>query len=126
MDETREIMSCEVITVGPDTPLRQVVAVLAENDITGVPVVDEGGSLLGIITEKNLLGLLSNPQTADGPARDYMTTDVVSFDENEDLIAVCEGLVNSHFRRAPILSEGKLVGIISRRDIIKYILEPIG
>jgi CBS domain-containing protein len=119
-------MSRDVITVGPDTPLRQVVAVLADNDIPGVPVVDEDGKLLGIITEKNVLGLLSDSHTADGPARDYMTTDVVSFDENEDLIAICESLVNSHFRRVPILAEGKPGGIISRRDVIKYILEPIG
>jgi CBS domain-containing protein len=126
MHETKTIMSRNVITVGPGTPLHQVVTVLAEHDITGVPVVDEDGTLLGIITEKNVLGLLAEPHTAGGVARDYMTRDVVAFDENEDLIAVCESLVNSHFRRVPILAAGKLVGIISRRDIIKYILEPIG
>jgi CBS domain-containing protein len=126
MYETKEIMSPNVVTVGPHTPLREVVAKLVENDVTGLPVVNEDGTLLGIITEKNVLGLLSDPQTADGVARDYMTTDVVAFDQDDDLIAVCESLVSSHFRRVPILSEGRLVGIISRRDIIKYILEPIG
>ena len=47
-------------------------------------------------------------------------------DENEDMIAVCECLVNNHFRRVPILSGRRLAGIISRRDLIKYIMEPIG
>ena len=55
-----------------------------------------------------------------------MTTSVTTFDEDEDLIAICECLVQKNFRRVPILSEGKLVGIISRKDLIRYILEPIG
>lgn len=126
MYETKEIMSRDVISVEPSASLTQVVALLTENDITGVPVADEDGTLLGIITEKAVLGLLSDPKTATGKVRDYMTTDVVWFDEDEDLIAICECLVNSHFRRVPILSEGKLVGVISRRDLIRYILEPIG
>jgi CBS domain-containing protein len=126
MHETKEIMSPDVVTVKPDTPLAQVVEVLVDNDITGVPVVDDDGTLLGVITEKDVLGLLAQPETGEGPARDYMTTDVVHFDQEEDLIAICESLVNNRFRRVPILSDGKLVGIISRRDVIKYILEPIG
>ncbi len=48
------------------------------------------------------------------------------FTQDEDLIAICECLVQNNFRRVPIVSDGKLVGIISRKDIIKYILEPIG
>jgi len=51
---------------------------------------------------------------------------VVSFEQQEDLIAICECLIMNHFRRVPIVAEGKLAGIISRKDIIKYILEPIG
>ena len=54
-----------------------------------------------------------------------MTIDVVSFDEDDDVIPICECLVRSHFRRVPILSNGRIVGIISRRDLIKYIVEPI-
>ncbi len=54
-----------------------------------------------------------------------MTKEVVSFEQNEDLIAICECLVENNFRRVPIVADGKLVGIISRRDIIRNILEPL-
>ena len=55
-----------------------------------------------------------------------MTEDVVSFDVKDDLIEICECLIQNDFRRVPIVADGRLVGIISRKDIIKYILEPIG
>ena len=125
MHETRIIMSREVVTVHPDTSIRSVIDLLSEHDITGIPVVDADKHLLGIITEKDVMGLALGGGEVSGRAEDYMTRDVVSFDEDEDVIAICECLVNHDFRRVPILSQGKLVGIISRRDLIKYIVEPI-
>jgi CBS domain-containing protein len=80
---------------------------------------------VGIVTEKDMIGVLCGQDVPSGTARDYMTEDVLSFDENDDIIAVCECLVNNPLRRVPILAEGRLVGIISRRDLIKYIIEPI-
>ena len=125
MHETKTIMSKDVVSVNPDTPIARVVELLVEHDITGIPVVDANGHLVGVVTEKDVMGLALGRDEASGRADDYMTRDVVSFDENEDVIAICECLVNNGFRRVPILSQGKLVGIISRRDLIKYILEPI-
>ena len=69
---------------------------------------------------------LSALENDSATVEDFMTKEVISFDQQEDLIAVCECLIKNHFRRIPIVSQGKLTGIISRRDIIKYILEPIG
>lgn len=126
MYETRAIMTTDVVSVNRDTPIDRVIELLVENDVTGIPVVDDENRLVGIVTEKNVLGSLSSRTEGLDTAKDYMTEDVVSFDENDDVIAICECLVHNHFRRVPILSHGKLVGIISRRDLIKYILEPIG
>ena len=125
MHEIRTIMSKDVVTVHPDTPIADVIELLSEHDITGIPVVDAEEHLVGIITEKDIMGLALGEEEVSGRVEDYMTRDVVSFDENEDVIAVCECLLNHDFRRVPILSHGKLVGIISRRDLIKYIIEPI-
>ena len=96
-----------------------------ENDVTGLPVVNDDMTLAGVITEKDMLELLSALDNDSATVDEFMTKQVVSFDQEEDLIAICECLTKNHFRRVPIVSQGKLVGIISRRDIIKYILEPI-
>ncbi len=126
MYEIRTIMSTDVITVKRNTPVREVVELLVAHDVTGLPVVDDDRTLVGIITEKDIMGLLADGREISGRAEDYMTREVVCFEEDDDLIAVCECLVHNPFRRVPILHWGKLVGIISRRDLIKYILEPIG
>jgi len=126
MHEIKSIMSRDVVSVNQDSPMAKAVELLAEHDITGLPVVDDDGHLVGVITEKDVMGLLSDQDLASHKVKDYMTEQVVSFDEEEDLIAICECLVNNHFRRVPILSQDRLAGIISRRDLIKYIMEPIG
>jgi CBS domain-containing protein len=125
MYEIHEIMSTDVVSARPDTPIHEVIEMLVANDVTGIPIVNEDGTVAGIVTEKDVMGLLADGLKVCGLAQDYMTPRVVCFDEDDDLIAVCECLVNNHFRRVLILRQGKLVGIISRRDLIKYILEPI-
>jgi len=125
MFETRTIMSTDVVSVNRHAPITEVIALLVTNDITGIPVVNDDGTLAGIITEKDILSLLADVRYACGTAEQYMTREVVAFDVDEDFIAICECLMNNHFRRVPILSEGKLVGIVSRSDIIKYITSPL-
>ncbi len=126
MNEIKAIMTTDIITVGRRTPIYDALEILLENDITGLPVVNDDMTLAGIITEKDILKLLSVLENDSATVEEFMTKEVMSFDEQEDLIAVCECLLKNHFRRIPIVSNGKLTGIISRKDVIKYILEPIG
>ena len=126
MFELEAIMTTEVITVNRQTPVSSVIETLLEHNVTGLPVVNDDMTLAGIISEKDILHLLSGSKDDSVTAEDFMTENVVSFDRKEDLIAICECLINNNFRRVPIVADGKLVGIISRRDLIKYVLEPIG
>jgi len=116
-------MTTDVITVKRDTPIYEAVEILIKNNISGLPVVDDEGVLIGVVTEKDMLELLYNPNSEYGTVEEFMTEDVTAFDENDNLIDVCECLIKYNFRRVPILSNGKLSGIISRRDIIKFTLE---
>lgn len=125
MFETRTIMSTDVVSVRPDTPVREAIELIVTRDITGIPVVNDDGSLVGIVTEKDILSLLADARYATGTVERYMTRDVVAFDIEDDFIAICECLTRNHFRRVPILSEGRLVGIVSRADIIQYIASPL-
>ncbi|MHC4551813.1 MAG: CBS domain-containing protein [Planctomycetota bacterium] len=125
MFETKSMMTSNVIAVKRDTPIVRAIEILIEQNVTGLPVVNDDMTLAGIISEKDTLGLLAELEDESAKVEDYMTTDVVTFDQEDDLIAICECLVNNNFRRVPILDDGKLVGIISRKDIIKYILAPL-
>ncbi len=126
MHETENIMITDVVCVNRRTGIYEAVECFVENNITGLPVVNDDMTLAGILTEKDVLSLLAVMQDDSAKVEDYMAEDVISFDLEDDFIAICECLTHNHFRRVPIVSDGILVGIISRRDLIKYISEPIG
>ena len=91
--------------------------------MTGLPVVNDDMSIIGIVTEKDVLALLYNIEDRMRKVEDFMTEEVVCFDEDDSLISITECLIESNIRRVPITSQGKLVGVISRKDIISYILK---
>ena len=120
----KEVMTRDVITVTSQTPVTKVVKLLAENHITGVPVVGDDMALLGMVTEKDVLRLLDqDDHNPEATVEDFMTTPAIYFDENESLKAISDCLTNYDFRRVPIASGDKLVGIISRHDILMHVLQ---
>jgi len=116
-----KIMTRDVVTVRTTTVIYDAIRMMADGNITGLPVVDEDEKLMGIITAKDIMRHLLNTRGTEGEVQDCITTDVISFNENDDLLDAINTLVENKFRKVPIESEGKLVGIISRRDIISYI-----
>ena len=118
----RDIMKRGLVTVKRQTPLYRVMELLSENNITGLPVVDCDMQLEGIVTEKDILGLLNDPDAKPCNVQDIMTKNVITFQQGDNLFDICHCLVNNSFRRVPILDQGQLVGIISRADIIDSIL----
>jgi len=124
MLKAKDIMTKEVVSVRRDTPVEEALGFLVENKITGIPVVEEDMTLVGIVTEKDLLGLFYEPEGAKKkPVDDFMTRPAVNFDENESLDEICKHLLKVTFRRAPVTRNGKVVGIVSRSDVLKCILE---
>ncbi len=123
MLKAKDIMTKEVITVRKDTPIFEALELLAKNDITGIPVVEDDMTLVGILTEKDVLRLFyAHEDQKNETVSSFMTQPAVHFDENETLPDVCDCLMNYFLRRVPVTSNGKVVGIISRTDIIEYIL----
>ena len=119
----KHVMTRGLLTVQTDTPIVDVVDMLATKAVTGLPVVDEGMHLTGIVSEKDVLRCLCDTGVESKHVRDIMAKDVVAFDENDSLFLICDCLIRSGFRRVPILSNGRLAGIVSRADIILYILK---
>ncbi|MGA1869421.1 MAG: CBS domain-containing protein [bacterium] len=117
-------MSRNIIIIKEDTLIYDAMKILIDHNITGIPVVTDDMKIVGIVSEKDLLRPLDNNESIGRlTVSCVMTRDVITFDEDDELIDICRCLVGNEFRRVPILSNGKLVGIITRRDVIKYILE---
>ena len=94
-----------------------------DNNITGLPVVNDDMTLAGVITEKDVLTLLYENRDKPRKVEDFMTEKVISFAPQDSLIDIAESFINNYFRRVPIVTgpKQKLVGIITRKDIIKRI-----
>lgn len=116
-----KIMTRDVVVVEQTADIYDAIRMMSDGNITGLPVVDGDGKLVGVVTERDVMGRLLNKQSTQGRVQDCMTTDVVSLDINDSLLDVISTLVERGFRRVPIVSEGKLSGIISRSDIISYL-----
>ncbi|MCK5175247.1 MAG: CBS domain-containing protein [Planctomycetes bacterium] len=126
MSEIASIMSTHLVTVTKKNTVLEAIDLLVKHNITGLPVVDRKMRLVGVVSEKDVLTLVYCLKTKTYDSRkmaqtveNVMTTEVVSFDINDRLSDVCKCLMDSGFRRVPILSDGKLAGIISRKDLLQ-------
>ena len=124
MQRAKDLMTKNVIHIKKDTPILDAVKLMVKRNITGIPVVEDDMSLIGILSEKDVLRLLSEDDDSENlTVNEFMTQPAVFFDENESIEDICQCLLQNYFRRVPVTSKGKLVGILSRRDIIKIILK---
>ncbi len=120
-----EFMDAVVPTLGPDTQIMKAVDFLLRHRVTGAPVVDSDGKLMGIITETDLLklvteGIQGQPPT-EATVAEYMTTDVVTVRPTVDIYYVAGIFLNNKFRRLPVVNGGKIVGAITRYDLLRII-----
>jgi CBS domain-containing protein len=125
MLKARDIMTESVFYVKPNTSVHMAMEMLVKHNISGIPVVDDNITLVGIISEKDILKSHAADlnDLVNKPVSDFMTQPAIFFEENESILDVCKCLTNNDFRRVPVTSSGRLVGVISRRDIIKIMLK---
>jgi CBS domain-containing protein len=127
MLKAKDIMTAEVVTVKRDAPAEEAVMLLLANQIAGIPVVEEDMTLVGIVTEKDLLELFYRPEAAkEKRVEDFMTQPAVHFEDDESLEGICQCLLEVTFRRVPVTREGRVVGIVSRPDVLRCIFEQMG
>jgi CBS domain-containing protein len=107
-----DVMSSPVITVLADASTQQVVDTLARHRISAVPVVDHTGTLLGLVSEHDLLS------KTGAVASDLMTTAVVSVTVDSAADDIRHLLIDRRIRRVPVMKGGRLVGIVSRHDLV--------
>jgi CBS domain-containing protein len=124
MFTAEEIMTKNVISVTRETPIREAMELMIKHRISGLPVVDDDMNLVGVLSEKDVVSLLYDMEALDTQkVRNFMTERAMVFDIDDNLVDICDFFAKNLFRRVPITSDGKLVGIISVPDVIKYTLK---
>jgi len=117
-----DIMTANVITVKKDVVLTEAIALLLRWHISALPVVDDKDKMVGIISEIDLVNLTFDGNAADTIVEEVMVTDIISFNPNTELADLVQTFSKKHLRRVPIIDKGKVVGIVSRRDILREML----
>lgn len=117
----RDFMVTHLVTLRPEMPIREAIDILLKHRISGAPVVDAEGKLIGALSEKDCLRVFANAAFYNvdaGDVEDYMTRNVVTIEPDADIFQAAQVFLNNHFRRLPVLENGRLVGQISRRDVL--------
>ena len=118
----RDYMATDLITLSPDVEINRAMAILLDSKVSGAPVVDANGSLVGVLSKKDCLKAALNAsffQDWGGAVSDYMSTEVEVLDPDMDLVKAAETFLGSQYRRFPVMKDGKLVGQVSRADILR-------
>lgn len=144
-----DVMQTNVITIRTDMEIKEIARTLYDNRISGVPVVDIDGNLVGVVSEGDLLHKEANPQIPgvvgilgaliyyNGvkqydsdlkklialQASEIMTSDVITINKEASIEKAASLMVSKKIKRLPVIEDGKIIGIISRMDIIKTLIE---
>lgn len=124
----RHFMVVNPVVLAPDTDLLDAVRVLVDRRISGAPVVDERGNLVGVLTEGDFLkaALVAGYQgERGGRVAEYMTREVEAVHANDSLLDVAMRFVETKYRRFPVVEDNRLVGIVGRRDVLRAIIESL-
>ena len=118
----KDYMSASLITLTPDMGVLRAVSLLVEKRISGAPVVDKLGNLIGILSEKDCMRIAltaSYHEESAGRVAEYMQPIVKTVDANASIVEVATMFLQEEYRRYPVLKDNRLVGQISRRDVLK-------
>jgi CBS domain-containing protein len=117
-----DIMTHPVVTIGGEAKLTEAIKMLLRHHVSGLPVVDPDGRLVGIVTEQDIMNFALSGDAADTSVAEVMTKEVIAFPPQTDIATLINCLGNRHIRRVPIVEGDKVVGVVSRRDILQEIL----
>lgn len=121
-----DFMTTDLITVTPDMDIHRAIKILLERQISGVPVIGESGELVGILSVKDCLKIAfsaSYHQEWAGPVSEFMSAEVQTIESDTDIVEAAEIFLRNRYRRFPVVTDGRLVGMISRYDVLRALEE---
>ena len=116
----RDIMTRKVCTIHPDASAQEAAQLLDQMRISGLPVVDEDGKIIGIITEADIISKVDREGLG---VADIMSNEVIFVSEETSVSEIAMLLTDRKIKRVPVVNDGKLVGIVSRADIVHAVAQ---
>jgi CBS domain-containing protein len=113
--QAREIMTRKVITASPHLSIKELAMLLIRNQISGVPVADERGKIVGLVSEADLIAKKGKQ------VQSIMSSEVFSVTEEASVEEIAQLMTTRRIKRVPVMRDGRLVGIVSRADIVNTI-----
>ena len=121
MYQVKDIMTTDVVTVSPESTIDEAVSLLLDHQVSGLPVVDEQRRLLGVISEIDIIDLVYETAIEVSKVCDHMTREVRALDGDASLDDAASIFCAQAIRRIPVTQAGKLIGVVSRRDLIRFV-----
>lgn len=118
-----EIMTQPVVCASPESSAHDILGKLNSTHFSGLPIVDDH-VVIGIVSERDILQLfIQDKNLKTTPAREFMTTDVITAEQDCHILPLIKAFLDKQVLRLPITKQGKLVGIITRHDLLKIIMD---
>ncbi len=123
--KAKDYMTANLVTLSPDTSVMEAMRILLDKGISGAPVVDKMGRLVGLLSEKDCMRVATNAGyygEAGGKVSEFMSPEVITVEGDTSVIEIAKMFMEKPFKRYPVMDDNRLVGSISRRDVLKAIL----
>ncbi len=113
-----DIMKEELVTIRPESSIKEAIELLIQQAISGLPVVDSQGHLVGVITEFAMLAMVYDHEVRNQTVGQHMTREVITVNVDDPISRIADLCIVHRVRRLPVMRDGKLVGLIARRDVL--------
>ncbi len=117
------IMTTDLVAVRPNSSIEEAIEILLSRHISGLPVTDEDGRLVGVITEFALLAVTYDKRVKNHTVSQHMTREVITVNANDPLNRIADLCIVHRVRRVPVMQDGRLIGVIARRDVLRALVE---
>jgi CBS domain-containing protein len=122
----KDFMTADPVSLAPDMDIHRAMKILLEREISGAPVLDEQGGLVGILSIKDCLRVAfsaSYHQEWGGRVSEFMSSEVQTIESDTDIVEAAELFLKVRYRRFPVVTNGRLDGLISRYDVLRALEE---
>ena len=123
MMTAESIMTENLVTIRPEASIRDAIEMLIGKEISGLPVIDNQGRLVGVITEFAMLAMVYDHEVRKQTVGQHMTREVITVNVDDPISRIADLCIVHRVRRLPVMRDGKLVGLIARRDVLKALYQ---